>query len=151
MTVGLERKEGGNKVLTYFRGRSLRKATRKYMTLKAGSQYDATLTQHNTGRGVNYAGIGSISNPASRCVSIASYCEPAFSLNPSHHVQAKQEPGHGITNYTTARFLFCLHLETEIEARCDVLYYTTCMTYSFHPRYCISSKFGTPLLGYNYV
>ena len=34
------------------------------------SQYDATLTQRDAGRGVNYAGIGSISNPASRCVAL---------------------------------------------------------------------------------
>ena len=39
-------------------------------SLKPGSQYDATLTQHDAGRGVNYAGIGSISNPASRCVAL---------------------------------------------------------------------------------
>ena len=39
--------------------------------LKPGSQYDATLMQRDAGRG-----IGSISNPASRCVSVASYCEP---------------------------------------------------------------------------
>ena len=38
--------------------------------VKAGSQYDATLMQCDVGRGVNYAGIGSISNPASRCVAL---------------------------------------------------------------------------------
>ena len=46
--------------------------------LRPGSQYDATLMQHDAGRGVNYAGMGSISNPASRCV--ASYCEPGLTL-----------------------------------------------------------------------
>ena len=34
--------------------------------------------QRDAGRGVNYTGIGSISNPASCCVSVASYCEPAL-------------------------------------------------------------------------
>ena len=50
------------------------------VALKAGSQYDATLTRRDAGRGVNYAGIGSISNPASRCVSVVSYCEPVLSV-----------------------------------------------------------------------
>ena len=40
------------------------------MSIKAGSQYDATLTQRDAGCGINYAGIGSISNPASRCVAL---------------------------------------------------------------------------------
>ena len=37
--------------------------------VKAGSQYDAT--QPDAGRGVNCAGIGSISNPALRRVALA--------------------------------------------------------------------------------
>ena len=35
--------------------------------------------QRDAGRGINYAGIGSISNPASCCVSVVSYWEPGLS------------------------------------------------------------------------
>ena len=37
---------------------------------RPGSQYDTMLTQRDAGRGVNNAGIGSISNPASRCITL---------------------------------------------------------------------------------
>ena len=48
-------------------------------TVRPGSRYDAMLMQHDTGRGVNSAaGIGSISIPTLRCVSVASYCKPGL-------------------------------------------------------------------------
>ena len=34
------------------------------------SQYDATLTQRDAGRGDNYTGVGSISTSALRCITL---------------------------------------------------------------------------------
>ena len=36
------------------------------------------MMQRDAGRGVNYAGVGSISTSVSRCISLALYCESGF-------------------------------------------------------------------------
>ena len=58
--------------------------------LKPGLQCDVTLTQHNAGCSINYAGIGSISNPVSRCVSVASYCEPGLTHDIMYFVRMRK-------------------------------------------------------------
>ena len=85
------------------------------------------MTQHDAGRGVNYAGIGSISNPASRCVSVASYCEPALNCEIKFHAKFS-----GYTVYHVKSMISRLHIHVHVHDQ-SIACTCTCVCINLSP------------------